>query len=165
MLAVLASSVALELTPDGGSALVPGASPDPLVECGESGCCPKSCSGHGECVNVGELRFTLSWSASTDLDLHVLTPSGDEVWFANTTGGGGELDQDDPSGEANAAENIWFNDADEGTYTYWVTNFDGENPAVWTLDVYRDRLRVEEFTGTMSGDLGAESERRTIDVP
>ena len=48
---MLASSVALELTPDGGSALVPGASPDPLVECGESGCCPKSCSGHGECVN------------------------------------------------------------------------------------------------------------------
>ena len=51
LLAVLASSVALELTPDGGSALVPGASPDPLVECGESGCCPKSCSGHGECVD------------------------------------------------------------------------------------------------------------------
>ena len=49
LLTVCAGGLALELTPN--NALVPDASPGPLVECGESGCCPKSCSGHGECVD------------------------------------------------------------------------------------------------------------------
>lgn len=42
----------------------------------------------------GSLRFTLAWDAFADLDLHVTTPSGEEIYFLNKTLSGGTLDVD-----------------------------------------------------------------------
>ena len=41
----------------------------------------------------GEVQITVSWDVDADLDLHVLAPDGDEVYFGNTEGdSGGVLD-------------------------------------------------------------------------
>jgi hypothetical protein len=94
-------------------------------ECGGGECF------QGICVGQGALRFSLSWNADTDYDLHVLTPSGVEIWFGNSVAAGGVLDVDDcisgicrvPGGPH--VENIFFDEEPEsGTYTYWVHNWD-----------------------------------------
>src|SRR4030095_11006185 len=42
--------------------------------------CPtgKTCV-NGFCGGAGALRFLISWTADTDIDLHVLTPAGDAL--------------------------------------------------------------------------------------
>lgn len=47
-----------------------------------------------EALPDGELVFTLSWDTRADLDLHVVTPAGEEIWARRPAGGGGVLDLD-----------------------------------------------------------------------
>ncbi len=43
----------------------------------------------------GSLQVSLSWAAPVDLDLHLATPEGDEIYYgARTSGSGGSLDLD-----------------------------------------------------------------------
>lgn len=82
---------------------------------------------------TGDFRASLAWFNSDDLDLHLVEPSGNEIYFANrrsTTGG--ELDVDmnvHPSGQnssRNAVENITYAKRGmmrEGTYKLYVHNF------------------------------------------
>lgn len=42
----------------------------------------------------GELRISLEWFNRTDLDIHVLTPSGGHIYFGNRDSAGGVLDVD-----------------------------------------------------------------------
>ncbi|MBK8696307.1 MAG: hypothetical protein IPN17_29575, partial [Deltaproteobacteria bacterium] len=73
----------------------------------------------GSCVGTGVLRFTLGWSATADLDLHVVTPCGTQVYFGNPAPGGscaGVLDRDDTYGIG--PENVfWTSAATVGSYT------------------------------------------------
>jgi hypothetical protein len=73
-----------------------------------------------EAVGSGALQVSLSWDTPTDVDLHLVTPTGQEIYWANREAEGGELDLD-----SNAAcgidginnENITFaEDAPEGQY-------------------------------------------------
>ena len=80
-------------------------------------------------AGVGEITLSLIWYNSDDVDLHVLTPSGTELYYGNRTVGSGTLDID-----ANAdmmmdepVENIYFTDPAEGTYTVWIEDYSDRN--------------------------------------
>ena len=46
-------------------------------------------------VGTGDVQVTLSWDAGSDVDLHVVDPNGDEVYWTNRrVASGGELDLD-----------------------------------------------------------------------
>jgi len=50
---------------------------------------------NGTAAASDKLQVSLNWIHPVDLDLHVMTPSGEEIFFANRTGpAGGELDLD-----------------------------------------------------------------------
>lgn len=50
-------------------------------------------------VGTGDVQVTLSWDASSDIDLHVVGPGGEEVYYGNRqSASGGELDLDSNAG-------------------------------------------------------------------
>jgi len=74
------------------------------------------------------VQVAVSWNTPTDVDLHVVEPSGNEVfWGATSSSTGGQLDQDSNPACAldnRNVENIrWNNSAPNGTYIvrvdYW----------------------------------------------
>lgn len=80
-------------------------------------------------VGTGDVQVTLSWDSDADVDLHVVDPSGEEIYFANrTSASGGQLDLDSNAGcsiDDVRNENITWpvGTAPRGTYTvrvdYW----------------------------------------------
>jgi hypothetical protein len=114
---------------------------EPGSICEVAGCRIETTCFEGTCVGTGDLRFSLSWSVISDFDLHVLTPSGVEIFYGNAIAGGGELDVDDCVGDmcrslAMHVENIVFaNDPELGTYTVWVENFNGSRAGDFTVEV------------------------------
>lgn len=78
----------------------------------------------------GELRISLSWFNSDDLDLHVSLPTQNKICYSNKKSGGGELDVDmnayGPSSDTEPVENVIFPNQkgmDEGTYRVNVNQF------------------------------------------
>jgi len=115
------------------------------TDCGSS---DQICA-NGVCVREGALRFTLTWSAATDLDLYVLTPDGVELSFNSPMGGGGNLDHDDQDGGTSAVENVFFDAPAVGKYTYWVHNYDGMVPATFSVEVFRNGVSVAKQSGSL----------------
>jgi hypothetical protein len=80
-------------------------------------------------VGTGDVQVSLSWDTETDVDLHVLDPSGEEIYYGNDkAASGGELDLDSNAGcslDHKKNENItWASGtAPHGTYKvlvdYW----------------------------------------------
>jgi hypothetical protein len=104
----------------------------------------------------GDLVFSLSWSHNADLDLHVVTPDGIEVWRGNVNSlpppPGTPPDPNAPlrggifQGDSNGAcvidgrrqENVvWSSPAPTGHYTVRVDTFDmcGQAYAYWDVQV------------------------------
>lgn len=83
----------------------------------------------------GVIVASLSWFTPDDLDLHIVTPDGDEINFQRRKAAGGELDVDmcvhgRPHGKARGTcteqpvENIVFSDdAPQGRFKVYVQNF------------------------------------------
>jgi hypothetical protein len=127
------------------------------INADETQCCDNAdCEGEYTCVSNtciirGNPRFTLTWFGDDDLDLHVITPGGAEIYYSNPSDSlsGGFLDNDDipssdlPGQEALWVENIGFpldGSAPSRTYQYFVQNYDqiGGSPDSWTMEVYLD---------------------------
>jgi uncharacterized protein YfaP (DUF2135 family) len=79
-------------------------------------------------VGVGDLQVTLNWNASADLDLHVIEPGGEEIYYGNTfSAASGALDRDN---QCNAdfvmgrPENIFWTTPPNGSYQVNVVYFD-----------------------------------------
>ncbi|MCH2203816.1 MAG: hypothetical protein MK102_17760 [Fuerstiella sp.] len=73
----------------------------------------------------GVVQISLAWDDYNDLDLHLLCPSGEHIWFKNVRSQcGGELDVDmnvRPSSSKQPVENIvWVNHAPAGVYKILV---------------------------------------------
>lgn len=68
--------------------------------------------------NNGDLKITLLWNFPADIDLHVVDPSGAEIYYRNkrSTSSGGALDVDNQTGGQGAAENIFWQSPLKGTY-------------------------------------------------
>lgn len=148
--------------PDDPSDTEPIQSGEPCAEdseCGDRGECFE-----GTCVGSGSFRVSLSWDVVSDFDLHVRTPSGMHIFFAEPEGAGGYLDVDDcvdggcRSASGPHVENIFFEsgDADNGRYRVWVENFDGRREGDFRIVVSGD---VEhEWSGSLEGYSSAESD-------
>jgi hypothetical protein len=103
----------------------------------------------------GDLRINLQWYCRTDLDLHVIDPCGNEIYFskrkATCNGGTGILDLD-----ANALigtttrpqENIYWLKPSPGTYTIKVVCFKwrerSQNPISYNISIVDKNGRVDK---------------------
>ncbi len=109
----------------------------------------------GVTVKVGDPQFTLIWDKDgVDLDLHVVEPSGKEIYWEEPKGAqGGELDVDNTKGFG--PENIyWLVESDgpgaekvkgpgpAGTYRWFVVYYGGfggiPEPTHWQVRVKHD---------------------------
>jgi hypothetical protein len=116
-------------------------------------------------VPAGKLVFSLSWDSNADLDLHVVDPTGTEVWARNIStnkGGGfdpnaaaksGILDFDSNSMcilDGRRRENvIWKQQPPSGRYTVRVDTWSlcGEPEAYWHVVARLDGKVVGEASG------------------
>ena len=81
---------------------------------------------HNAGAKEGIITISMLWSTTDDMDLHVITPSGDEIFYGNPMAGGGELDVDMQVNEpyvSNPVENIYFTAPEHGTYKIYIHNF------------------------------------------
>lgn len=72
-------------------------------------------------THLGNFRVVLSWGQiPSDLDSHLLTPSGHHVYYANSSpsGAGANLDVDDT--DSYGPETVTVTELQDGTYTYYV---------------------------------------------
>ncbi|MCC7109808.1 MAG: hypothetical protein IT382_11005 [Deltaproteobacteria bacterium] len=126
-------------------------------DCGQNAECES-----GTCVGVGLLQVTLTFEVDADYDLHVITPSGEEIYFGNTDASGGTLDVDQcivACGPGTHVENVFFNDGVEnGLYQAWVENFDGRQGGAFRIEV------SGAATTQLTGVLAAESSARSTDL-
>jgi len=83
-------------------------------------------------LGTGDVQVTLSWSDINDLDLHVIDPNGEEVYYGNrmsTTGGTLDVDANAACNNTTTSpkENIFWpaGTAPSGTYTVQVVFFRG----------------------------------------
>jgi hypothetical protein len=110
-------------------------------------------------VGTGDVQVTLAWDSDSDVDLHVIDPSGDEVYWANrTVASGGELDLDSNAGcslDDVRNENITWpvGSAPQGTYTVRVDYWSSCGVAATDYTVLiNNGGNVEVFSGTFVGD-------------
>ena len=109
-------------------------------------------------VGTGDVQVTLSWNVDSDVDLHVVDPNGEEIYFDNpASASGGQLDLDSNAGcriDGIRNENVtWPSGAAPwGIYTvrvnYW--NSCGVQSTNYTVRVNNGgESRV--FSGTFTG--------------
>lgn len=108
-------------------------------------------------VGGGPIQATLTWDQAEDLDLHVVEPNGNEIYYGNRgpSATGGELDHDANVGCGEpgvpVAENITWEDGepDDGTYWVWVDVFNDCSVAdlSWRLLVRVDGRVVIDRSG------------------
>ena len=106
------------------------------------------------------LNLVFTNEENVDLDLHVLTPNGKEIYYSNLSADGGELDVDCkcstcPSGPN---ENVFWVEgtAPPGIYKYWVEYYNhcsiSGSVSNYTLRRLTNSKVEETFTGTLSVD-------------
>ncbi len=111
-------------------------------------------------LGTGDVQITLSWSGQNDLDLHVIDPSGDEIYYeVRSSDSGGELDVDSNAGcERNMTnspvENVFWKTgaAPNGRFRIEVNYFQQCVPTLSTD--FKVQLLVDgeaqEFTGMVT---------------
>jgi hypothetical protein len=127
-------------------------------------------------VGTGDVEVALSWDVDNDLDLHVVDPTGNEVFYGNAfdpTSGVQLLDLDSNAGcEIDGINNehvVWpQGKAPSGTYTVRVDNWQNctSTAANYTVTVEVKGQATKTFSGsflaTDPGDEGAEGAGVTI---
>ncbi len=119
---------------------------------------------------TGDVQVSVSWDAPSDVDLHVVEPSGNEVYYGNTTSStGGQLDVDSNPAcniDGRQIENIrWNSRAPAGTYIVRVDYYEGCGVARTNyLVTVKNGASVQTFSGffTGSGDFGGRGSGVTI---
>jgi uncharacterized protein YfaP (DUF2135 family) len=122
-------------------------------------------------VGTGDVQVTLSWDADSDVDLHVVAPGGEEIYYASRqSASGGQLDLDSNAGcaiDGVRNENITWpvGRAPRGQYTvrvdYWSSC--GVTRSNYTVRVNNGgSVQVVEGFFTGSGDQGGAGSGRTV---
>lgn len=129
------------------------------------------CASGGRAVEPPPaLEFRLVWSGRADLDLHVRTPLGREVWYVDPRSiSGGRLSEDcnvTPGDECpEPVESIAWpqGTAPTGVYEYWVRLMHPREtalPVTFTVAVIQDGGTVRSHRSELSAP-GASSDRWT----
>lgn len=124
-------------------------------------------------VGTGDVQVTLSWNTDADVDLHVVDPSGEEIYYGHRrSASGGELDLDSNAGcaiDGVRNENITWpvGRAPRGRYTvrvdYWSNC--GASRTEYTVRVNSSgQVQIFDGTFTGSGDQGGAGSGRLITV-
>jgi Ca-activated chloride channel family protein len=113
-----------------------------------------------EGARSGDIRVSLSWKNHNDLDLHVITPSGERIYYNQKKDStGGELDVDmNINGETTEPiENIFWQESvapPVGTYRVLVQNFkfhgDGQTPTPFMVELKNGRS-IQSFESQVNG--------------
>jgi uncharacterized protein YfaP (DUF2135 family) len=133
-----------------------------MTSCGHS---PSSPTG-GSPSGSGALTITATWDVLADVDLHVVEPSGTEIYWANPgpTASGGALDTDadqeckaSPGGNKETVQ--WPSNPPNGTYTVRLDYYDSCRVAAtnYTVTISDGKTTLPAITGTLTGpgDVGA----------
>jgi hypothetical protein len=122
-------------------------------------------------VGTGKLQVSVTWDAPSDVDLHLVEPGGEEIYYGNdVSAAGGTLDLDsNPACSIDGVnnENITYGakEPPSGTYTVRLDYYDGcavsASNYVVTVTV---RGSTQTFTGTFTGpgDEGGAGDGVTI---
>jgi hypothetical protein len=121
-------------------------------------------------VGTGEVQVSVSWDGDSDVDLHVVDPSKEEIYWDNqTSASGGELDLDsnaDCELDHKRNENITWTKAPAGEYIVrldYYKNCDVQKTNyVVTVRVNGQPTRTFSGTFTGSGDQGDEGAGKAI---
>lgn len=111
-------------------------------------------------VGTGEIQTNVTWDTKADVDLHLIDPSGKEIYYASRKSPtGGELDLDSNAGcstDGPRAENIFWADGlvvPHGEYIlrvdYWSSC--GAAKTNYTVTINLRGLPPKIFTGTLEG--------------
>ena len=129
----------------------------------------QNCDGEDLVVGSGDVRITLIWHSDDDLDLHVIDPFGERIWYQHRlAASGGTIDRDDNVGacgfdpEPGGVENIFWpaGTAPAGTYTVELYSYVDCAPASadWELQVFVGGTLVLSQAGTGGGGDGMDPE-------
>lgn len=113
-----------------------------------------------------EIRCSLIWKGLTDLDLHCITPSGEEIYYSHKRSScGGWLDLDmngiDKKSETPVENMRWSQNAPNGHYKFFVKNY-SENVNYRTGTAFAVELEVNGQVFSCTGQPLKDG--RTIDV-
>ena len=122
-------------------------------------------------VGTGDVQVTLSWDADSDVDVHVIDPAGEEIYYGHRrSASGGELDLDSNAGctiDGVRNENITWPTglAPRGSYTvrvdYWSSCGVGSTNYTVRVNV-GGNLQIFSGNFTGPGDQGGPGSGRTI---
>ena len=111
----------------------------------------------------GEITITLMWDSKDDLDLHIFTPNGSELWWDDPNAQGGVFDIDanrEGNIKQNPLENAYFANPVSGEYWIYVYNYEDRTPGASTNWTVRVQVGDEEqiYSGTIT------NQEETIEV-
>jgi hypothetical protein len=123
-------------------------------------------------VGTGDVQISLSWEGASDVDLHVIGPDNDEIYYGHRTStSGGNLDLDSNAGcviDGINNENVTWPSgrSPSGTYKVLVDNFSscGRASSSYVVTTTVSGQAPQVFTGTFTGtgDLGGRGSGRLI---
>lgn len=81
---------------------------------------------------TGDLKVTLLWDFYGDIDLHVMQPTGFEIYYSHPQDAatGGALDVDNREGGEGSAENIFWPNPPKGKYQVYLHFFQNRSQNV-----------------------------------
>ena len=102
---------------------------------------------------TNDTRVTLTWDNNVDLDLWIIEPSGERIFYNNPISSttGGHLESGDKNDHG--PENIFWSSEriKAGLYTVKVDRFSGSAPANYTVNIYANNSN-SVYTGTIYAD-------------
>lgn len=121
-------------------------------------------------VNTGDVQVSVSWNVDSDLDLHVVDPAGEEIFYDHdTAASGGTLDLDsNPECKLDHVrnENAAWQHAPAGTYTVRVDLFSAcdVQPTAYVVTVQVAGAPIQVFPGTIdgTGDFGDQGDGQVV---
>lgn len=111
-------------------------------------------------VGTGDVQVSVSWDAPSDVDLYVVEPGGEEIFYGNPfSASGGMLDLDSNAGcsidNVNNENITWGEDASppSGQYTVRVNYWDscGVSATNYVVTVRLEGQDTRTYTGSLTG--------------
>ena len=106
---------------------------------------------------TGDVQVSVAWNAASDVDLHVVDPRGEEIFYGNpASASGGQLDVDSNPAcrlDGRQIENIrWGTSAPGGWYTVRVDYWDacGVSATNYIVTV-KNGSSIQRFSGALTG--------------